>query len=105
VLTVPPRWVDWCIPHPVPAWIAITWRADDDWPHTGARAALDLLLYPGHTETYEGVPLDWRSWNAYTADAARTALRDLAATLTPAQACACRPQPRAWQRTSPAGIG
>jgi protein-L-isoaspartate(D-aspartate) O-methyltransferase len=67
VLTVPPRWVDWCIPHPVPSWIAIAWRADDDWLHTGARAALDLLLNPGHTETYARDPLDWRSWNAYTA--------------------------------------
>ena len=67
VLTVPPRWVDWCIPHPVPSWIAIAWRGDDDWLHAGARAALDQLLDPGHTETNEQAPLDWRSWNAYTA--------------------------------------
>jgi protein-L-isoaspartate(D-aspartate) O-methyltransferase len=67
VHSVPPRWVDWLIPHPVPSWIAIAWRADDDWLHTGARTALDWLLHPGHTETYERTPMDWRSWNAYTA--------------------------------------
>jgi protein-L-isoaspartate(D-aspartate) O-methyltransferase len=67
VHSVPPRWVDWCIPHPVPTWIAIAWRANDDWLRTGARTALDLLLDPGHTEVYEHDPVDWRSWNAYTA--------------------------------------
>jgi protein-L-isoaspartate(D-aspartate) O-methyltransferase len=67
VLSVPPRWVDWCSPHPVPSWIAIAWRADDDWLRTGARTALDLLLHPGYTEVYEHAPIDWRSWNAYTA--------------------------------------
>jgi protein-L-isoaspartate(D-aspartate) O-methyltransferase len=67
VQTIPPRWVDWCIPYPLPSWIAIAWRADDDWLHTGARTALDRLLYPGHTDTYERAPVDWRSWNAYTA--------------------------------------
>jgi protein-L-isoaspartate(D-aspartate) O-methyltransferase len=67
VLTVPPRWVDWCIPHPAPSWIAIAWRADDDWLHTGARTALEQLLNPGHTETYKHTPVDWRSWTVYTA--------------------------------------
>ncbi|GAA2531082.1 hypothetical protein Ahu01nite_094800 [Winogradskya humida] len=67
VHSVPPRWVDWCSPHPLLSWIAIAWRADDDWLRTGARTALNLLLNPGHTEVYEHAPIDWRSWNAYTA--------------------------------------
>ena len=67
VLSIPPRWVDWCIPHLAPSWIAIAWRGDDDWLHTGARTALERLLHPGYTETYERATMDWRSWNAYTA--------------------------------------
>lgn len=66
-LTIPGRWVDWSIRHPAPSWIAIGWRHDDDWLRTGARTALDRLLIPEHTEHYDGAPLDWPSWAAFTA--------------------------------------
>lgn len=66
-LTVPGRWVDWSTYHPAPSWIAIAWRHHDDRLRTGARTALDRLLHPGHTETYDPQPLDWRSWTTYTA--------------------------------------
>jgi protein-L-isoaspartate(D-aspartate) O-methyltransferase len=65
--TVPDRWVDWCDHQPDPSWIAIAWRTDDDAQHTGARRALDRLLHPGHTETYDLDELYWRSWNTYAA--------------------------------------
>lgn len=66
-LTVPGRWVDWCDHQPDPSWIAIGWRADDDDQRTGARCALNHLLYPAHIETYDRQPLDWRSWYTYAA--------------------------------------
>lgn len=66
-LTIPGRWVDWSIRHPEPSWIGICWRDHDDRLHTGARTALDQILRPGHTETYPGQPLDWRSWSLHTA--------------------------------------
>jgi protein-L-isoaspartate(D-aspartate) O-methyltransferase len=66
-LTVPGRWVDWCDHQPDPSWIAIGWRADDDDQRTAARSALNHLLHPGHTETYNRQPLDWRSWHTYAA--------------------------------------
>lgn len=66
--TIPNRWVDWSIRStPRPAWISINWRGDDNWLRTGARTALDRLINPGHTETYELAPLDWRSFSACTA--------------------------------------
>ncbi|MET7951083.1 hypothetical protein [Micromonospora sp. NPDC005324] len=64
-VTIPGRWVDHHIEHPHPAWISIGWREHDP-HHTGARAALDLLLDPRYTETYHGPPLDWQSWSAYS---------------------------------------
>ncbi|AEV89118.1 protein-L-isoaspartate(D-aspartate) O-methyltransferase [Actinoplanes sp. SE50] len=65
-VTVPGRWVDYCDRQPDPSWIAISWRTED--PHnSGARAALDRLLNPGHTETYGDMEADWRSWSAHTA--------------------------------------
>ena len=66
VLTVPPRWVDASTSPPDPAWIANSWRAGDA-QGRGARAALNQLLHPGHIETYGPLPLDWRSWSAFTA--------------------------------------
>jgi protein-L-isoaspartate(D-aspartate) O-methyltransferase len=66
-LTVPGRWVDYCDRQRAPSWIGICWRAADDAQHTGARAALDQLLHPGHTETYRQMESGWRSWSAYTA--------------------------------------
>ncbi|RSM53969.1 protein-L-isoaspartate(D-aspartate) O-methyltransferase [Actinoplanes sp. ATCC 53533] len=65
--TIPGRWVDHCDHQPDPSWIGICWRAADDAQHTGAHAALDQLLHPGHTETYRQMEADWRSWSAYTA--------------------------------------
>ena len=69
-LTIPGRWVDHIHHQPHPAWISIGWRDHDNQQHTGARAALNLLLHPGHTETYPGAPLDWLSWTTYTVPAA-----------------------------------
>lgn len=69
-LTIPGRWVDWSIRQPTVSWIAVTWRLDDDWLRTGARTALDRLLNPRHTETYDGAPLDWPSFIAFTVFAA-----------------------------------
>ncbi|MET7949006.1 methyltransferase domain-containing protein [Micromonospora sp. NPDC005324] len=66
VLTIPGRWVDYCIQQPEPAWISISWRDRDDQHHSGARTALNLLLNPGHTETYAHAPLDWLSWTAFS---------------------------------------
>jgi protein-L-isoaspartate(D-aspartate) O-methyltransferase len=64
--TIPTRWVDWSIRSTSnPAWISISWRADDDRLRTGARTALEQLIHPGHTETYAQAPLDWRSFSAY----------------------------------------
>ncbi|MEU7171537.1 methyltransferase domain-containing protein [Micromonospora tulbaghiae] len=65
-LTLPGRWVDHHTGHPQPAWVSIGWREHDDPHHTGARAALNLLRRPGHTETYQRAPLDWLSWTAYS---------------------------------------
>jgi protein-L-isoaspartate(D-aspartate) O-methyltransferase len=65
-LTIPGRWVDHHIDQPQPAWISVGWRDHDDPHHTGARTALNHLLNPGHTETYERAPLDWLSWTAYS---------------------------------------
>lgn len=65
--TVPGRWVDHCDHRPDPSWIGIGWRDRDDARHTGARAALDQLLQPGHTETYRPVEEHWRSWYTWTA--------------------------------------
>ncbi|GAA0380545.1 hypothetical protein GCM10009541_23880 [Micromonospora gifhornensis] len=65
-LTVPGRWVDHVRRQPGTAWLSIGWRDRDDRQHTGARAALDLLLRPGHTETYAGSPLDWLSWTVFS---------------------------------------
>jgi protein-L-isoaspartate(D-aspartate) O-methyltransferase len=65
--TVPGRWVDHCDHRPDPSWIGIAWRDRDDARHTGARAALDQLLQPGHTETYRPVEEHWRSWYTYLA--------------------------------------
>jgi protein-L-isoaspartate(D-aspartate) O-methyltransferase len=69
-LTIPGRWVDHIHQQPEPAWISIGWRDRDDQQHTGARTALHLLLNPQHTETYNGSPLDWLSWTAYSVVAA-----------------------------------
>ncbi|MEU7906362.1 methyltransferase domain-containing protein [Actinoplanes sp. NPDC049118] len=66
-VSVPGRWVDYCDQQPDPSWISIGWRTNDDEKHTGARTALDLLLNPGHTETYSPMEADWRSWGAFTA--------------------------------------
>jgi hypothetical protein len=66
-LTVLGRWVDWCDHQPDPSWIALGWRADDDHRHTGARSALNQLLHPGYTETYDRAPMDWRSWYTFAA--------------------------------------
>ncbi len=65
-LTIPGRWVDYCDHQPVPSWISTGWR-DDDPQRASARASLDQLLHPGHTETYHELPLAWRSWSVYTA--------------------------------------
>jgi protein-L-isoaspartate(D-aspartate) O-methyltransferase len=65
-LTIPGRWVDHHIDRPHPAWISIGWCNHDDPQRTGARTALNLLLNPGHTETYHRAPLDWLSWTAYS---------------------------------------
>ncbi|MFI1996941.1 protein-L-isoaspartate O-methyltransferase [Actinoplanes sp. NPDC020271] len=65
-VTVPGRWVDYCDRQPDPSWISIGWRADDP-DNSGARAAVDRLLHPGHTETYGDMEADWRSWSAFTA--------------------------------------
>ncbi|MGW7641837.1 protein-L-isoaspartate O-methyltransferase family protein [Streptomyces decoyicus] len=66
-LDVPTRWVDWEYRLPGASWISITWRADDDDHHTGARSALDLLLKEGHTEPYGAGELDWLSWRTFAA--------------------------------------
>ncbi|MEU8265026.1 hypothetical protein AB0C02_31005 [Micromonospora sp. NPDC048999] len=65
-LTIPARWVDCILQQPEPAWISIGWRDRDDRQRSGARATLNLLLHPGHSETYARVPLDWQSWTAYS---------------------------------------
>ncbi|MGD9484744.1 protein-L-isoaspartate(D-aspartate) O-methyltransferase [Streptomyces sp. TRM70308] len=64
---VPARWVDWERRVPDPAWVSLAWRAGDDRRHTGARAVLDALQHPAHTDTYDGEPLDWDSWRTWAA--------------------------------------
>ncbi|UCM89400.1 methyltransferase domain-containing protein [Streptomyces marincola] len=64
---VPLRWVDWENRLPAPSWISLARRAEDDWKHTAARAALDLLRVPGHTEAYRGAAVDWTSWRTFAA--------------------------------------
>lgn len=65
--TVPLRWVDWEYRHPTPAWISTAWRERDDWQHSGARTALDLLREDAHRETYVGGSIDWASWRTWAA--------------------------------------
>lgn len=73
-LDVPGRWMDWENRVPAPSWISIGWRADDDWRHTGARATLDRLLRPGHTEHHGGDAIDWASWRTWAAAFGDTSL-------------------------------
>ncbi|MFI6689999.1 protein-L-isoaspartate O-methyltransferase [Streptomyces sp. NPDC050485] len=66
-LDLPGRWVDWENRVPAPSWISIAWRERDDWRHTGARTALNVLLKDTHTEPYPGETVDWPSWRTYAA--------------------------------------
>lgn len=66
-LDLPGRWVDWEHRVPATSWISIAWREQDDWRHTGARTALDLLMNAKHREAYEGAPVDWHSWRTWAA--------------------------------------
>ncbi|GGO58950.1 protein-L-isoaspartate O-methyltransferase family protein [Streptomyces lasiicapitis] len=66
-LDLPGRWVDWENRVPAPSWISIAWRERDDWRHTGARTALNLLLKGTHSERYAGEAVDWRSWRTFAA--------------------------------------
>lgn len=66
-LDLPGRWVDWENRVPAPSWISVSWRERDDWRHTGARTALDLLLKDAHTEPYGGQAVDWPSWRTFAA--------------------------------------
>ncbi len=64
--TIPARWVDWEDRVPEQAWIALAWRGDDDWLHTGARHALTRLNKPAHIE-YVEEDVDWYSWRTHVA--------------------------------------
>ncbi|WP_037848963.1 protein-L-isoaspartate O-methyltransferase family protein [Streptomyces sp. NRRL F-5053] len=66
-LDSPGRWIDWDYRTAAPSWISIAWRAKDDWLHTGARTALDLLVKNSYTEQYTGPALDWSSWRTFAA--------------------------------------
>ncbi|SHN31024.1 methyltransferase domain-containing protein [Streptomyces yunnanensis] len=66
-LDLPGRWVDWENRVPDLSWISLSWRADDDRLHTGARTALDRLLHAAHTEPYKGAEVDWPSWRTFAA--------------------------------------
>ncbi|MGW7290759.1 protein-L-isoaspartate O-methyltransferase family protein [Streptomyces xiamenensis] len=68
-LSLPGHRVDWEARRPRPGWISIAWRQRDDWLHTGARATLDSLLAPGHTEPAPDVTWgDLLLWLASTGD-------------------------------------
>lgn len=77
---VPPRWVDWQNHAPTTSWISVAWREEDDGQNSAARAALERLLNPGHTEQYPGNTIDWfslRLWlAAYTSRLTVTELAD-----------------------------
>ncbi|GLY99812.1 methyltransferase domain-containing protein [Actinoplanes sp. NBRC 103695] len=66
-LVVPHRWADWVTPGPNRSWVSVSWRDHDDPDRTGARTTLHRLLHPGHTEPWPGAPMDWDSWNAFSA--------------------------------------
>ncbi|MGW2324732.1 protein-L-isoaspartate O-methyltransferase family protein [Streptomyces sp. NPDC001700] len=66
-LDLPGRWVDWEHRHPALSWISVTWRDQDDWRHTGARAILDRLLTPAHSEPVGTVVDDWALWKYWAA--------------------------------------
>ncbi|MET9296193.1 protein-L-isoaspartate(D-aspartate) O-methyltransferase [Streptomyces sp. NPDC003077] len=70
-LKVPGRWIDWEIRTPEHAWVSLAWRERDDWHHSGARATLERLRHPGHTEQARDASPSWgavRCWAAATAD-------------------------------------
>ncbi|GAA2698408.1 MULTISPECIES: hypothetical protein [Actinosynnema] len=64
----PTRWVDWEYRSGTDtSWISVAWRKNDDPLHTGARAALDLLLTARHTGHHHIAPEDWTSWRTWAA--------------------------------------
>lgn len=69
-LDLPGRWVDWETRAPNHRWVSIAWRDQDDWHHSGARATLDRLVSPAHTENVMA-EASWKPiqyWAAATAD-------------------------------------
>ncbi|WP_052848788.1 protein-L-isoaspartate O-methyltransferase family protein [Streptomyces avicenniae] len=76
-LDLPGRWIDWETRTPDHCWISIAWRGRDDWHHAGARAALERLADPAHTEPAPA-EVSWKPlqyWAAATADEGLTLAR------------------------------
>lgn len=76
-LELPGRWIDWETRVPDHRWVSIAWRDRDDWHHSGARATLERLSDPAHTEP-AATEAPWKPlqyWAAATADPGLTVAR------------------------------